>query len=192
MKHSEDLRKNKKTPTQIISLKSTGSNEREISEKNNLSLLYEVFWDKPVQRGSSKLGDSAIIKGIKIYFKIAFSSGVGWEKGWQKDIRISCWITFIMWFFFWDLAPTMIYIFFNGDFRASFSKMEILSHHLNLLKRNLFLFLVIINFVLVLILTWQHLSAACLLHHFPLQTPHLPEVVPAATSDAGDVAKQQV
>lgn len=33
-----------------------------------------------MQRGSSKLGDSAIIKGIKIYFKIAFSSGVGWEK----------------------------------------------------------------------------------------------------------------
>ncbi|KAK2502439.1 hypothetical protein MC885_009350 [Smutsia gigantea] len=34
--------------------------------------------------------------------------------------------------------------------------------------------------------------SACLLHHFPPQTPHLPEAVPAATSDVGDAAKQQV
>lgn len=46
--------------------------------------------------------------------------------------------------------------------------------------------------IFVLILTWQHLSAACLLHRFPPQTPHLPEAVPAATSDVGDAAKQQV
>ena len=46
--------------------------------------------------------------------------------------------------------------------------------------------------ILVFILTWQHLSAACLLHRFPLPTPHLPEVVPAVTSDVGDAAKQQV
>lgn len=65
---------------------------------------------------------------------------------------------------------------------------------LNLLKRNLSFCLVVIDLhiILVLILIWQHLSAACLLRHFPPQIPHLPEVVPAATRDVGDAAKQQV
>lgn len=82
--------------------------------------------------------------------------------------------------------------------------MEILEAHeanwkiwvttLKFVKKKLSLYLVIIDLysILVLILTWQHLSAVCLLHRFPLQTPHLPEVVLAATRDVGDAAKQQV
>lgn len=83
-----------------------------------------------MQRGSSKLGVSVITKGIKIYFKIAFSSRVGWEKvrmakGYQ-DLLLNHFYHVI--FFLGPCSNNDIYIFFNGDFRASFSKMEILSH----------------------------------------------------------------
>ena len=47
-----------------------------------------MFCDKPVPRGSSKLGVSVITKGIKIYFKIAFSSRVGWGKS-EDGKRVS-------------------------------------------------------------------------------------------------------
>lgn len=46
--------------------------------------------------------------------------------------------------------------------------------------------------VILVLLPQQHLWAACSSPHSPPQTLHLPEAVLAATSDVGDVAKQQV
>lgn len=89
-----------------------------------------MFCDKPVQRGSSKLGDSVITKGIKSCLKIAFSSGVGWEKvrmakGYE-DLLLN-YFYYVISFFLGPCSNNDIY--FLMEIRASFSKMEILSHH---------------------------------------------------------------